>query len=390
VARAHAILLACSLAPVFGGGCGDDFRDFDASTPYDAGVHDEGAGVDGGIPVGAVFTIVGCDHLSFDAGAHAICTTTRGRPLSFVPLAAGVDAVMWMFPSANPSSSTLLTPEASWPSAGTFTVTLTAGGGGGAAIGTGQVHVVLGGAGATCNLDADCDGAAGYTCLCGDGAACPAALSAGLCVRHCEATSCAVGEVCVDLTRGGSGTSDGGVGDGGAGDPYRAHLCLPACMSDATCRTGLACLELPTATSGSSFAWARACFASVLGGVGAPCLTDAGVPDGSRCLSGHCEVLGARGMCTLACDSSDPCPDSAVCSTMPSVGPRCLPRCAGTTCDDPLLACQGAGAGGLGFSLPIWEPPDTKLCAPKRCATSAECAPAGTCASVGGGLFCVR
>ena len=47
-----------------------------------------------------------------------------------------------------------------------------------------------------------------------------------------------------------------------------------------------------------------------------------------------------------------------------------------------------ASMGGLGFSLPPSEPAGTMLCAPKRCTNDDDCAPSGSCASVGGALFC--
>jgi hypothetical protein len=321
--------------------------------------------------------------------------TQRERPLTFVPLGVGVSTVVWTFPSGTPPSSTLLTPEASWSQLGMFTVSLAAAGGGGTALGTGTVIVAAGGAGAPCAADEDCDGSVGLTCLCGAGTVCPATLAAGLCLRRCETNACAPGEACIDLARGGSALPDGGVGDGGAADAFRVRACLPSCASAATCRVGFDCRSLPEvapgAPPGASYSWTQACFAPVLGDVGAACADPDGTPDGSRCLTGHCEALGARGVCTDVCDADSPCPSYAACATMPSLGARCLPRCAaGADCGDPLLACQGAGGGGLGFSLPAGEPAATMLCSVKRCTTPADCAPAGNCTVVGGGKFCVR
>jgi hypothetical protein len=387
------VLVAVALTPALG--CGDEYRYFDASVVHDAGLDDEGVPDGGGVPVSALFTVAGCDQLSFDTEGRPRCVAARQRPLTFVPLGIGVSAVAWSFPGGAPLSSTLLTPEASWDQLGSYTVSLAAGGGGGTALGNGSIVITAGGAGSACAADRDCDGTQGLSCLCGAGVACPAELSAGLCARRCETGPCAPGEVCIDLARGGVAASDGGMGDGGAADPFRVRLCLPGCTSSATCRTGLACLQLPEVAPGAPLAapytWTQACFAPVLADVGAACVAPDGTLDDSRCSTGHCEGLGARGLCTDACDGMAPCPQGAVCATMPGLGPRCLLRCtAGQDCGDPLLSCQGAGVGGLGFALPSGEPGTTLLCAEKRCNVPADCAPSGQCKTVGGAQFCVR
>jgi len=151
---------------------------------------------------------------------------------------------------------------------------------------------------------------------------------------------------------------------------------------------------LPTVAPGAApqadYVWTEACFADALSDTGAACRDAYGNLDGTSCLTGRCEAFGARGLCTDECDAERPCPDHAACATLPSVGARCLSRCAmGEACGDPLLACQLGGAGGLGYSLSSSEPASTTLCAPKRCTLPADCAPSGTCASVGGALFCI-
>jgi hypothetical protein len=385
------LVLACL------GACGDDYVDFDASTAHDLGSDDEGVPSEGGVPLRAVFTVTGCDKLEFDAESHPQCTAPRQRPLTFVPLGVGVSTVVWSFPGGAPSSSTLLTPEASWAQLGDYTVSLAAGGGGGTALGSGIIHIVPGGSGSACTGDQDCDSAAGLSCLCGEGSGCPAQLASGVCVRRCETASCQAGEACVDLARGGVAPGDGGVngGDGGATDAFRVRACLRTCASTSSCRAGLACLELPSVSAGAPLAapytWVKACFAPVLGEVGASCAAPDGSLDDSRCLTGHCQPLGARGVCTDACDDGSPCPSTAVCAMLPSTGPLCLRRCtAGEDCGDPLTACSGPGAGGLGYALPPGEPMSTLLCAEKRCSLPADCAPAGTCSNLGGASFCVK
>ena len=377
--------------------CGDDYRDFDASVMHDAGVEDEGVSLDGGIPVGASFTMVGCDALVFDSGSRPLCTTTRNRPLTFVPLSVGVESVVWTFPGATPSSSTVSSPAARWTSLGTFTVSLATGGGGGTAVGSGAVRVVAAGAAAVCLSDADCDASVGLSCLCSSGTSCPAALAAGLCARRCETTPCIAGEVCADLTRAGSASPPdaGEAPDGGATDAFRVRLCVPTCSAVTSCRTGFACAELPVNSAGSPpgapYSWQSACFAPVLGAVGTACRNADGTPDDSRCASGHCEGLGAQGVCSGTCDDDNHCPTNAVCATVPSIGGRCLMRCSTTTdCGDVLMACKGPATGGLGFSLPSGVSATTTLCAPKRCTVPADCGLAGTCTVVGSASYCLR
>jgi hypothetical protein len=372
--------------------CGDEYNYFDASIPLDAGVEDQGVLGEGGIPVSAAFTIQGCDKLTFDTDAHPLCSAPRGRPLTFIPLGVGASSVMWKFPSGEPASSNLLTPDATWSTLGSFTVSLAAGGSGGTALGSGTVQIVPGQAGAGCLADEDCDATVGLTCLCPGGVGCPASLEAGLCVRRCESAVCVPGEACIDLARGGAALPDGGTTDGGASDPFRARVCLPTCVDDTSCRIGFACRAMPEVASGAplgaSYTWVDACFAPVLGDVGAACDDPDGTPNGSRCLTGRCESLGARGICTDDC-ADVACPASAVCVTLPTVGARCLRRCtSGGDCGDPLMACDAPGPGGLGFALPPSEPSTTTLCAPKRCTSTPDCAPAGTCQTVSGAQFC--
>jgi hypothetical protein len=376
--------------------CGDDYVDFDASVPKDAGGDDQGASVDGGIPVGARFTVVGCDTLVFDDAARPLCTTSRNRALTFIALGAGVQSLVWTFPGGTPPSSTLASPEVSWAAIGNYAVTLATAGGGGTALGDGSIKVVAVGAGGPCSSDGDCDTNAGLTCLCPAGSDCPAGLAAGLCARRCEDAPCIAGEVCANLTLGGAAASlDGGSSsDGGANDVFRVRVCLASCGSTADCRTGFSCDEIPVNAAGSlpdaPYHWELACFASVLRPVGAACRDIDGSPNGSSCLTGLCEPLGAKGVCSEICDDAHPCPSHAVCATLPSVGARCLAKCTDTSdCDDPRMACLGAGAGGLGFALPAGVAPTTTLCAPKRCSGNAECGAAGTCQTVDGADFCL-
>lgn len=378
--------------------CQSGFQEFDASTPHDAGVPDEGTLLDGGVPVAAVFTIAGCDQLLFDSAGHPTCKAGPHRALTFIPLGPGVQTLVWTLPSVDPATSTLVSPTVSWSEDGTFAVTLATGGSGGSALSSGTVHIVAGAAGAACLEPSDCDATLGLTCLCSAEQGCPAGLAAGFCVRPCEATSCAFGEVCVDLTRGTDGLGgglDAGIPDGGVTGGFRIHACLPACNTTAACRLGLACRDLPQvavgATEDEPYTWTRACFADVPSGVGDGCDDVDGHPDPTQCLTGRCEPLGADGLCTEVCGVAQPCPGSAACVTLPGVGSRCLLRCqTESECADPLLACQGPGSGALGFTLPSTEPASTTLCSPKRCTAAVDCAPAGSCVNLGGAEFCAK
>lgn len=376
--------------------CSSGFTEFDASVPHDAGIPDEGTLLDGGIPVAAVFTITGCDALVFDGEGHPSCSAGPHRALTFVPLGPGVQALVWTLAGGEPAMSTLASPTVTWGAVGTYAVMLATGGSGGSALSSGTVKIIEGAAGATCVGPADCDATLGLTCLCSASQGCPAGLAAGICVRPCETTSCNFGEACIDLARGGTSSDvDAGVPDGGVTGGFRIHACLPSCSTDATCRTGLSCRPLPQvavgATEGAPYVWTKACFADVLGDVGDPCDDVAGSPDPGQCLTGRCDPLGADGLCTDVCSDEQPCPASAACVAIPDVGPRCLSRCqTGSDCADPLLACQGPGAGGLGYTLPPSEPSTTMLCSPKRCAGATDCAPAGTCVSSGAATFCAK
>ena len=377
-------------------GCQSGFHEFDASTAHDEGVPDEGVLLDGGVPVAAVFTITGCDQLVFDTAGRPTCKAGPHRALTFVPLGPGVQTLVWTLPGGDPATSALVSPTVTWSADGTYAVMLATGGSGGSAVSSGTVNIVAGAAGAACLGPSDCDATLGLTCLCSAEQGCPAGLAAGFCVRPCAMTSCAFGEVCIDLSRGPKGADvDGGVPDGGVDGGYRIHACLPACTTSASCRLGLSCRSLPQvavgATEDEPYAWARACFAEVPGAVGESCDDVDGIPEPGQCITGRCEPLGADGVCTDVCGADQPCPDSAACVTIPSVGPRCLLRCqTESDCSDPLLACQGPGPGGLGFSLSSSEPASTTLCSPKRCTGVADCTPAGTCVSLGGGQFCAK
>ncbi len=389
-------------------GCTDDLPTVDGSMPPADGGQDDLGVRDGGGALAGAFTIAGCATLDQTTDVPR-CTGAAPLELTFVPLVAGVDTFVWTFTGGDPPASKAITPSVLFAKPGSYSVGLAAGGSGGTITASASVVVVAGGAGAACVDASDCDVAGGLTCVCGGGS-CPGGLVVGLCTRLCGGGAvCAPGEVCADLARGGTGvmpTADGGADeDGGVpnnGDAWRQPLCLRACAASTDCRTGLTCREVPAlaagASSGGSYGWKKGCFADPLGDDGDACDGADGLPAPALCLSGRCDPLGARGLCTSDC-TTVACPTLAACATFNGqpAAPVCLRRCeaAATTCpsaaNDPLLDCEPAGKlGALGFTISPGEPPATLYCAPRRCTVPADCAPAGVCTTLAGGSFCTK
>jgi hypothetical protein len=191
-----------------------------------------------------------------------------------------------------------------------------------------------------------------------------------------------VGEVCADLSRGAAPVPpDGGSDeDGGVSADWRAMLCLPGCVQSSDCARGFTCRDLPSPSGAGAYVWRRACFADVLGDVGASCVDPDGTPDGANCLSGRCDPLGARGLCSAACSSTMACPTGASCVQFSgSAAGQCIAQCS-TSCGDPLLVCSLPRSGPpYGFTQPAGDPQGTTYCVPKTCSGASDCAPAGTC-----------
>jgi PKD repeat protein len=383
-------------------GCDDDNVNLDGSmAPLDAGGGELGQGPDGGVPLRGAFSVVGCTSLTV-SNDEPQCTGSAPLRLTFVPLLTGATTFVWTFTGGDPPTSQAITPSVLYARPGVYDVALAAGGPGGTLVSAGKIMVTAGGVGAPCSEDSDCDGVQGLTCLCGPGmAGCPGALGSGVCTRDCDASTCNGGEVCVDLERGLSAPmslTDGGISDGGVPQPWRVPICLPSCTTSDDCRPGLICREVPGlpafGVSGGPYTWNRACFADALGDDGDSCLSPAGAPDPSTCLSGRCDPFGARGLCTSPCDDFA-CPSAAACASLKvaPTQPLCLRRCDSThPCNDPLLECAPPGQpGNLGFTVPASEPAGTTYCAPRRCDVDPTvCAPAGHCASMGAASYCVR
>jgi PKD repeat protein len=392
----RALLLALLLA-----GCGGSSGDHDASVPSDFGIGDLGLIGDGPRPLRGTFTVAGCATLDTSTG-EPHCSGRAPLTLTFVPIGSSVTMFSWTFMGGAPSTSKAGAPTVTFATAGTYTVTLTAGGSGGTTTTTGTVVVSSATTGSACLADTDCDANAGLFCVCKPGeSGCVGALALGFCSRTCAGGVCGPDEVCADLTRGGAyapAGADGGVET----EVWRQRLCVPACPTGTGCRTGLACRDLPALSAGDMagvVVWKRGCFADVGGDVGDSCLSPAGEPDPSLCLSGRCDRYGARGLCSADCTTSAQCPLSAACASYkaPPSGPArgCVRRCdsadAQQACAaDPLLECRtGAGAGALAFTIDPAEADGTTFCVARACAAADACDPAGTCTGLPNG-FCLR
>ncbi|HXT51765.1 MAG TPA: hypothetical protein VN811_12025, partial [Thermoanaerobaculia bacterium] len=380
-------------------GCGDDTVEMDgAVVPLDASSGDLGPLPDGGVPLEGAFSMVGCSQLTVTNGEPR-CEGAAPLRLTFVPLLSGATTFVWTLTGGDPPTSAAISPSVLYARPGSYDVMLAAGGPGGTIAAAGKIVVSAGGVGAPCSEDSDCDGVAGLTCLCGHGVSgCPGALGSGVCTRDCDGSTCNGGEVCADLSRGLSAPmslSDGGIADAGAPQPWREAICLPSCTTSDDCRAGLSCREVPSlmpfGMSGGPYTWRRACFAGALGDDGDACISPGGDADPSSCLSGRCDLYGARGLCTSECDDLS-CPSADACAAFQAAPAQhlCLRRCdAAHPCGDPLLACEAAGApGSLGFTVAASEPPGLTYCAPRRCDSDAGvCAPSGRCLPMNGASY---
>lgn len=376
----------------------------------DQGAEGGSSSLEGGVPLLlGQMTIAGCQTLTFPGG-EALCVGVAPLKVRLVLIDAGVTTHRWQLTSltqpvdggagdGGPGTGNLLDdvqsrvrePEVLLQQPGTYDVALGVLGPGGTASASGQIVVQPVELGGRCARDGHC--AQGLKCLCGadqplvDGT-CPGGLAAGMCTRSCDGLSCPAGSLCMDLSR----TTQGDK------DTWRRPICVPSCGGEVDCRSELTCRDLPalppSGKAGDPYTWARGCFLSIPGGIGDSCITPGGLSDPPACITGLCEPLGLRNLCSAGC--SPACPSASACATWNAMIPpapsaaRCLARCDILhPCTDPLLDCQaGGGLGTLGFQLP-GEPAGTQVCAPKRCAQPADC-PGGVCKALGAASFCQR
>ncbi len=379
-------------------GCVEDLTPVDGSAPgQDMGVPgDLGAYGDGGGPAFGAFTVIGCESLDV-SGSTLRCSGGVPLRLQFVPLLDNATTLVWTFEGGDPASSKDSSPTVLWSQPGSYSVQLAAAGTTGTSIALGAIIAMPGEAGALCVDDADCDSAMSLSCRCTPADGCAGGLAGGLCTKSCTGGSCGSTARCADLSAAHiplplAPTADAGATDidGGVRNPldgpFRDTICLPSCTTDAECRPGLACRDLPILkigqSAGGSTQWQRACFADLLEDIGASCIDGTGSLDNTRCLSADCESLGARGMCTQPCTTSQDCPSYAACATFGGGTSLCVARCdARHPCTaDPLLACNPPGGAGA-WSFTTDDPTPSTYCAPRHCSTPSDCAPSGTCTS---------
>lgn len=350
-----------------GGSAGDAAADgLGDGFPFDAP-----ASADGIAPLSLDFTATGC--ATFDLGASR-CTGAPPLMVTFVPIASpSVTQFLWDFGDGTPKSKDR-TPTHVYPYPGSYDVALVGAGPGGSLSRTRAEFIVVPRAtlGQPCDVDAQCDT---QHCVCGSASGCGGAFARGLCTADCPGDACAGGgAVCADL-------SVGAPVPPAPVEPYRRTLCLSGCTDDSACAGGLRCRLLPAVGGGAIHAWVRACFDAVPGNVGDPCRAADGTLPGQACVSGVCAALGARGVCSAACDATGGCPSGAACARFVDGRSLCLHSClAAAYCTgDPLIGCEAAGAPGpLGFAIITPGAPAT-ACAPRSCQSPGECAPAGTC-----------
>jgi hypothetical protein len=372
------------------------------------------------------FAVTGCAH---DDVAMAKCTGTPPLTLSFSPVgSAALSRFLWTFGDGTPPS-TARAPIHTYVVPGDYDVTLVAEGvvGSLSRARAGFVSVAALGAGAPCDVDAQCGS---LRCSCAPGSGCGAAFPRGLCTESCAATACAAGAVCaqlalpalpavtpVSIDAGPDPVSDAAAspdaldaatsdardapaadaptsdaGDAGT-SPRRPPrpLCLAGCENDAACPVGLACRALPGAGAAAA-PWTRACLPPSIQEVGGPCRSAAGLLDAALCASADCADLGALGLCSASCVADADCPPGSLCGTFGSGAALCLETCAAPAdCTrDPLLRCESAGGSGpLGFQMKA-APAGATFCAPTSCAVDDDCGPAGRCVPTGAGAHCTR
>src|SRR5689334_14245741 len=132
--------LVLVLAALSSAGCGDSGGDADAAAPFDLGIPDVGAPLDGPPLLRGAFSVVGCSTLDTSTGQPR-CSGRAPLTLTFVPLGSGVDTFVWTFMGGDPAMSRAVSPSVTFGTPGSYAVTLAAGGTAGTTTASGVVVV---------------------------------------------------------------------------------------------------------------------------------------------------------------------------------------------------------------------------------------------------------
>ena len=341
--------------------CGDNtFPVRDAGSDA-AAIFDGGPNSDAPPPLTLVdFAVGGCDELDENG-----CRGEGPLALTFAAITSSpVQVYLWQF--GDGATSTEPSPSHTYTSPGSYTVSLNVEGPAG---GLGEtkpdwITALPGGLGRGCRDDSDC---ASNRCVCeADDDCAPPLGERGICAADCALNPCVEGS-CIDL----------GVGAPTQPADWQRPLCLPSC--EGGCPSGLVCRDLQD----DQGAWVQACFApGLIADIGEPCIDASGTLEDSRCSSGQCLAVGARGLCGSDC-ATDPCPSGTSCATFAgALGAQCVRECAGSfDCSlDPWLSCEQPGnPGPLGFSV-VDTPGPRGYCAPTFCGDNpSDCDPDGVC-----------
>jgi hypothetical protein len=190
-------------------------------------------------------------------------------------------------------------------------------------------------AGAPCDVDVQCDGAAGLTCVCAPRSGCAAAFIRGICSMTCDGSACGSGAVCASIVTGPQ--PDAGRARPCASPPVRrTRSARPASSARRYRRfhrrgpvdTGL--------LAGRPGARSRR--------VVPRC--DEILRD-DACASGLCADVGALGVCSAAATPRRVRPDRPA-RVLADARHLCLQTCVsdGDCASDPLLACVALPASG--------------------------------------------
>jgi len=306
------------------------------------------------------FVVQGCEERTADR-----CSGTVPLTLAFSAVLQNEPVSISWDPGDGSKPKTSLVVTHTYDKPGLYDVSLTVGEGAGTTseLKVGFVEVRKAAAGFPCVADGSC---ISDKCVCAG--TCPFPLDQGLCLQECELSCPDKGTRCVDLE----------VKGVTASEPWRSHLCLQECTTDAQClRPGFAC-RLAPAVQG----WQQVCLPQTVHAIGDPCRMVDGSPNPHLCAGGLCLNIGASGYCSWPCKANT-CPEGTRCAKFASSDVAvCLLRCEQGLCqNDPALACElPGGAGDHSFNILGTQPPSgTRFCSVKRCVAPADCGLAGQC-----------